>query len=178
MQWWYIYGDMVTTPKWFGGLGIHEARLTNLALLDKLVWNMLYNKDKLWMTVLSHKYMVNMSLWMNKKHNKPSITLRGVQHAITNFAAVYSFHVDSGDSLFWNIDWTQLGSLCQLVSFVNINDSVMCLKDVLDDGRWNLQGLVTMISADILHYIHQLPAPYNLDVRLQDLWTWRHAKKG
>jgi hypothetical protein len=47
-----------------------------------------------------------------------------------------------------------------------------------DDGRWNLQGLATMIPTDIVHYIHQLPAPNNLDVRLQDVWTWRHAKKG
>jgi len=54
----------------------------------------------------------------------------------------------------------------------------MCLKDVWDNGRCNLQGLATMIPTDIVHYIHQLPAPNNLDVRLQDVWTWRHAKKG
>jgi len=166
------------TPKRFGGLGIREARLTNLALLGKLVWNMLHNKDKLWVKVLSHKYMGNTSLWMNKKHNKSPITWRGIQHAITNFAAGYSFRVGSGDSSIWNIDWTQLGPLCQLVSFVNIGDSVMCLKDVWGDGRWNLQGLATMIPTDIVQYIHQLPAPNNLDVRLPDAWTWRHAKKG
>ena len=54
----------------------------------------------------------------------------------------------------------------------------MCLKDVWEDGRWNLQGLVTMIPIDIVHYIHHLPDPNNLDVRLQDAWTWRHTKKG
>jgi len=75
---------MVTTLKRFGGLGIYEARLTNLALLGKLVWNMLHNKDKLWVKVLSQKYMGNTSLWMSKKHNKPSIIWRGIQHAITN----------------------------------------------------------------------------------------------
>jgi len=65
---------MVTAPKCFGGLGIREAKLTNLALLGKLVWNMLHIKDKLWVKVLSHKYTGNMFLWVNKKHNKPSIT--------------------------------------------------------------------------------------------------------
>jgi len=115
---------------------------------------------------------------MNKKHNKPSITWRSIQHAINFFAAGYSFRVGSGDSLIWNIDWTQLGLLCQLVPFVNISDSVMCLKDVWDDGRWDLQGRATMIPTDIVHYIHELPAPNNLDVRLQDASTSRHAKKG
>ncbi|KEH31655.1 hypothetical protein MTR_4g101440 [Medicago truncatula] len=79
---------LLTTPKRFGGRGIREIRLTNFAMLGKLVWNMLHNKDKLW------------------------------------------------------------------------------VKDVWEDGRWNLQGLATMIPVDIVQYIHQLPAPNNLDVRL------------
>ena len=148
--WNYVHWNMVTTPKRFGGLGIREARLTNLALLGKLVWNKLHNKDKFWVKVLSHKYMGKKSVWMNKKHNTPSITWRGIQHAITNFSAGYSFRVGSGDSSIWNIDWTQLGPLCQLVPLFNISDSVMCLKDVWNDGRWNLQGLATMIPTDIV----------------------------
>jgi len=34
-----------------------------------------------------------------------------------------------------------------------------------------------MIPIDIVHYNHSFSAPNNLDVRLQDAWTWRHAKK-
>jgi len=122
--------------------------------------------------------MGNTSLWMNKKHNKSSITWRNIQHAIANFVAGYCFCVGYRDSSIWNIDWTQHGSLSQLVPFVNISNSVICLKDVWEDGRWNLQGLATMIPTDIVHYIHKLPTPNNLDARLQDAWTWRHANKG
>jgi len=111
------------------------------SVFGKLVWNMLHNKDKLWVKVIFHKYMDNTFLWMNKKHNKPSITWRVIQHAITNFVVGYSFRISSGDSSIWNIDWSQLGPLCQLVSFVNISDLVMCLKDMCEDGKWNLQGL-------------------------------------
>jgi len=50
--WNHVNWNMVTTPKRFGGLGICEVRLTNLALLGELVWNMLHNKDKLWVKVL------------------------------------------------------------------------------------------------------------------------------
>jgi hypothetical protein len=38
--------------------------------------------------------------------------------------------------------------------------------------------VLPLIPIDIVHYIHQLPAPNNLDVRLQDTWTWMHANKG
>jgi len=58
--WNHVNWNMVTIPKRFGCLGIREDILTNLALLGKLVWNMLHNKDKLWVKVLSH--MGNMSL--------------------------------------------------------------------------------------------------------------------
>ena len=42
--WNHVNWNMVTTLKRFGGLGIREVRLTNLAMLGKLVWNMLHNK--------------------------------------------------------------------------------------------------------------------------------------
>lgn len=39
------------------GLGIKSARINNVALLGKLVHNMLNEKDKLWVQVLSQKYL-------------------------------------------------------------------------------------------------------------------------
>ena len=126
----HVNWNMVTTLKRFNGLGIREARLTNLPLFGKSMWNLLHNKDKLWVKVLSHKYMGNTSLWMNKKHNKLLITWCDIQHVFTNFVAGYCLRVGFADSSIWNIYWTQLNPLCQLVSFVNISDSIMCLKDV------------------------------------------------
>lgn len=36
------------TPKMFGGSGIHDTGLTNLALFGKLVWSPLNEKYRLW----------------------------------------------------------------------------------------------------------------------------------
>jgi len=68
-----------------------------------------------------------------------------------------------------------MGCLWQLVSFVNINDSFMCLRSVLYDGGWNLKGLTTVTPYDIVDYIHQLPTPNNLDLQLKYACTWKHA---
>lgn len=34
-----------------------------------------------------------------------------------------------------------------------------------------------MIPLDIIDYIHELPAPNNLELRLHDAWTWKHVEK-
>ncbi|XP_052107421.1 uncharacterized protein LOC110273893 [Arachis duranensis] len=38
----------VVTPRKYGGLGIRDTQCVNFALLGKLVWQLLHNKDKLW----------------------------------------------------------------------------------------------------------------------------------
>jgi len=47
----------VISPEKFGGLASREARLSNIALLGKLVWNLIYDPQNFWARVLSHKYI-------------------------------------------------------------------------------------------------------------------------
>ena len=51
--------NKVTTPKRNGGLGIRDAHFSNLALLDKLVWSLLHDDNKIWPLMLKHKYFRN-----------------------------------------------------------------------------------------------------------------------
>lgn len=176
--WNHVNWHIVTTPKRYGGLGIRDARLTNYALLGKLVWSLLHHQDKLWVKVLTHKYLGQNSIWVNKKNSQPSITWRGIQKAITTFAEGYNFRVGGGESSLWYVDWTKLGPLCHMVPFVNISDSELQLRDVYDNGIWNLQGLSTMLSPALIETIQTVPAPMTLDPRLPDTWTWKHAAQG
>lgn len=52
-----INWDVLTTPRNLGGLGIRDTRLMNIALFGKLVWSLLHERDKLWVQVLTHKYL-------------------------------------------------------------------------------------------------------------------------
>lgn len=51
-----ISWQKVSLPKRFGGLGIRQARLTNVAMLGKLVWELVHNSDKLWARLLMSRY--------------------------------------------------------------------------------------------------------------------------
>lgn len=96
---------------------------------------------------------------MAKKKTKPLITWRGIQHAINTFVEGYRFQAGAGDSSLWYMDWTKFGPLCQLVPFVHINDTELCLRRVYIDGKWDFHSLSTMIPPEVCDYLRQIHAP-------------------
>lgn len=96
--------DTVTKPKIYGGIGVQDARLTNLALLGKLAWSMLHEGKKLWVQILSHKYIKNGSIWGENKCSSRSLIWRGIQKAAQALRGGFSFRIGSGNSSLWYTD--------------------------------------------------------------------------
>nr|KYP65630.1 LINE-1 reverse transcriptase isogeny [Cajanus cajan] len=48
---------LITLPKDRGGLGIQDARKANIALLGKLVWDLLHSPEKPWVQLFHAKYL-------------------------------------------------------------------------------------------------------------------------
>lgn len=84
-SWYLVNWDTITSPRRYGGQGIRDMKLTNLALLGKLVWSMLHEKNKLWVQVLTHKYVDHGSTWQPSKRTKPSITWHSILKAFSCF---------------------------------------------------------------------------------------------
>ncbi|KAG8382638.1 hypothetical protein BUALT_Bualt05G0098200 [Buddleja alternifolia] len=51
--------ETVCSPKSVGGLGLRKMEHINQALISKLAWNMAANSPKIWVKMLSAKYLVN-----------------------------------------------------------------------------------------------------------------------
>ena len=49
--------SVVANPRKYGGLGIRRARLANITPLGNLVWAFLASPQKLWVQILSSKYL-------------------------------------------------------------------------------------------------------------------------
>lgn len=95
--WNLVSWQVVTTPRNLGGLGVRDTRLSNLALLGKLVWSKLHERDKLWVQVLTHKY-VRQSLWASTNSGTPSITWRSIVQAIENLNGGFKMRLNSGNT--------------------------------------------------------------------------------
>jgi hypothetical protein len=61
--------DKITRPKSLGGLGVGVARSVNTILLEKLVWDIHTNANKLWVQILCNKYLNNFSVLDVPKKN-------------------------------------------------------------------------------------------------------------
>lgn len=49
--------DKINRPQKVGGLGIRRTCESNTTMLGKLVWDIHFNLDKLWVSLLQHKYV-------------------------------------------------------------------------------------------------------------------------
>lgn len=139
-----------------------EARLSNVALLGKLVWNLLYDPQKLWVRVLSHKYIKGGDIWNIKAKGNISLIWRSILKALETLRQGFQFRIGDGSSSFWYDNWTGLGALCHLVDFVIISNTQLQLKDVSFIGSWDWNKLMTIVPNELSTTIDQFPPSFGL----------------
>lgn len=175
--WHLINWEVLTTPKNLRGLGIRDTRLTNLALLGKLVWSLFHERDKLWVQVLTHKYIQG-SIWNTKSKGSSSIIWRSIPKAIEALGDGFIMRLLSGSTSFWYRDWTGLGALCNLVDYVHISDTQIILKQVWDNGNRALHRIVTPLPDDVNEAIYDMHIPVHPNDNLPDCWVWNGDQRG
>jgi len=175
-KWNMVKWTIVTSPRKFGVLAIRDARNTNLALLGKLVWSLLYDKNKLWVRLLSAKYIKNGSLWSSEATRSPSLVWRSILEADKNLIDGFSYRICDENSSFWFSDWTKMGRLCHKVDFVNISDTHLTPRAVGSNGCWNWNALMTNVPSDIVQLVDQHPPPVTYSEEKHDMWIWNDSK--
>lgn len=76
----------------------------------------------------------------------------------------------------WHVPWVLKQQLCQLVSYVDIHDLNLVIKDVWHLGRWNIDNLFTPIPQDIIDLNLTL---YPCIVESNpDAWVWQPRVDG
>lgn len=105
-------GRRFLNPSGWGGLGIRTARETNTAMLGKLVWDMQCNSEKLWVQMMTNKYVKGVPFLQTPlRYGSP--TWNSIFKAKEALKEGSHFRVGNGESLFWYSPWTQLGPLCE-----------------------------------------------------------------
>ncbi|KAJ1398158.1 Ribonuclease H domain [Sesbania bispinosa] len=77
----------------------------------------------------------------------------------------------NGDTSIWYVDWSGLGPLCTLVPFVHISDTQRSVKELWNNGTWDVSSLSTHIPEELLSHICSLPVPLHCSDGL-DRWSW------
>ncbi|XP_057760132.1 uncharacterized protein LOC130980472 [Arachis stenosperma] len=162
--------DIAITSKKAGGLGVRDTLCANMALLGKLVWDCLNNKNKLWVQVLTHKYLQNSKDLGSSHGHNASTTWRNILKAYDILKEGFRWNVGNMQQSIWYDEWSPLGKLCELTSYVHISETNFSLADLWSNGTWEGDKLVTPISHEVKQFLHSLGPP--LMSESEPGWIW------
>ncbi|KAJ1399437.1 Ribonuclease H-like superfamily [Sesbania bispinosa] len=174
---WHLVGwEKIITPRKQGGLGVWSARLANISLLGKLLWALLQGEDKLWVQVFTAKYSSNASILGAPVSNGSSHIWKSIVKAKVALRDGFNFRIGDGASSVWYCDWSGHGKLCNMVPYVHISDTTLCLQDLLVDNNWELSAIhipLPPFVSDLFNLIRPVCVP-----SLSDCWLWTGNSNG
>jgi len=107
--------NKIARPKHLGGLGIRSARDANTCLLGKLVWDLVQNKDKLWVSLFSDIYTAEPSLFHATVNSNNSSTWSSIIRAKNILKNGFVWRAGFGSSSFWFSCFNDFGFLGSLL---------------------------------------------------------------
>ncbi|CAL5422878.1 unnamed protein product [Camellia sinensis] len=180
----FIWGDLpgkrkvhlvnwkqVCKSKQEGGLGIKRAEDHNLALLTKLGWKLISDKDTQWSAVLRGKYLHKESLMDWPSNRLASHTWRSIIKTRDLLKKCVKWPIGNGQNIsFWNDWWygeTTIASQCPGDHTSNYLKVTEVIKEY---GPWNLDSLTEFIPQSILLDISQIHLPQFVEVPDSPHW--------
>ena len=164
----------VTTPKHLGGLGIRTAREKNTSLLGKLVWDMVQSSNKLWVHLLSNKYIGGQNFLQASIQTTSSSSWSSIIRAKNILNHGYSWRAGSGSSSFWFSNWSTHGPIGNHVPIIDIHDLHLTVKDVFSDDGIHTHDLYTNLPPAIVDFINSTHFRFN--AAIEDSFIWAKNK--
>ena len=138
----------ITKPKARGGLGVHDAKGRNVSLAAKLCWRMDQSTNAKWAEVLRKKYQVRLDRKSKAHFRVWTAVLKGKE--VCNKGSKWTIGSNSSLS-FWFDKWMGAGMVRELVEGpLNREEELLTIKDVTEDGDWNLGTLSFNFPASLL----------------------------
>lgn len=93
----WVNWDTITQPKTRGGLGIHNARESNISLLGKYIWDMIHNHNKLRVKLLYAKYLKGTSILEAHHTSGVSPVWNAIVKTVDELKHGFKYRVGKGD---------------------------------------------------------------------------------
>ncbi|CAN1853756.1 Putative ribonuclease H protein At1g65750, partial [Linum perenne] len=153
-------------PKFEGGLGLKKARELNEAYMMKLGWLILKAPEKLWVQVLTSKYLKNLSQGMTLRRKTGGSNLwKGIRKTWPTMAEACQHSIRDGTStLFWQHRWLDSGDRLAEHAIQPLSDNELdrtVAEAVADNGDWNWDLLTELLPPQFLKQIAGMDTPNN-----------------
>jgi len=168
--------NKISRPKNQGGLGIRTARETNICLLGKLVWDLLQSSPKLWVDLLSNRYVYGHNILHATSHPKDSPTWSSIMHAKNALKDGFTWRAGFGNSSFWFYPWSSLGFLGFIVPYIDIHDLHWTVRDVFSTNAPHTRDLYSHLPTMAADFINNTHIKFNPSI--EDVFIWSSNKNG
>ncbi|KAJ1402672.1 Ribonuclease H-like superfamily [Sesbania bispinosa] len=101
---------------------------------------------------------------------------KGIIKAKDSLKTGFSLRLREGNTPIWYTDWTGCGNICDLVPFVNTQDTNKVVRDIIYDGRWNFQSIRTALPLMVSNSI--VSNDPSLHHGQPDSWIWNPSHSG
>lgn len=155
---------------------MRDASYANKTLLGKLIWDLVQGSRKLWVQVLSSRYLCDTSVLEAVAKPNSSSLWRGILNPRYELRGGFSFNLGNSSTLVWFEDWSGHGLLGKHLPFVHISDSSLTLKDLIKEGHWNIAGLSTPLPEPVRQRLLDIAPVTKAD--LQEHWIWKPSSIG
>ncbi|CAN1794997.1 Putative ribonuclease H protein At1g65750 [Linum perenne] len=151
-------------PKSQGGLGLKKAKELNEAYMMKMGWHMLTSPDKLWVRILTSKYLKSTNEGMQIRRKTGGSNLwKGFRRTWSTMASACQHSIRDGKStLFWQHRWLDSGDRLADWALGTIDNTEMnrtVAEMVTDDGNWNWSLLTSLLPPGQLEHIAGMGTP-------------------
>ena len=148
----------VCKPKAVGGLGLGYAKLSNLAFMTKIGWNLDHNRDDLWVRVLRSHYQCSTDVIPHVSVRSNCSNLwKGVCEAWKHVEGNLIWRIGNGHSdWFWFDNWDpKVGCLVPHASIPLVDHMLEAkVSDFINsDGGWDWPRLLSILPIDICDFI-------------------------
>ncbi len=153
--------DKICRAKSLGGLGLYACKPRNVALLAKLNWRLLQEKDALWARTILAKYSPNGVMEIDKRLNRcGSSTWRGIKKGHEVFRKGLRWVVRNGQGVsFWHDKWVGENPIRDVIQgpLLSHEDSLRVCDVVEGVGNWDLSRVSMIIPKPICDSIRAIP---------------------
>lgn len=119
-----------------------------------------YSK-KLWVDILSDRYVVGSNVLHATTHSSDYVTYSSILRARNVLKDDFSWRAESDSSSFWSCPWSSLGFIGSLAPYIDIHDLQLSVKDVFSSTRPHAHILYTQLPSFAIDLINNMQINFN-----------------
>lgn len=170
--------DVITRPKMEGGLGLHDLRLMNRALVLKIFWKVASGNCALWVSLMHSKYLPRSSLWKNKRTYRCTRLWKAMMHARSDIRSHVQWLLGNGKKCHvfdepWFENWWTSDPISPSLRKLTVHQ----LRTTQGD-EWDTIRLTEIMGVEKTNAILRQYAHHNFSLHIEDRLFFTFSQNG